>query len=183
MCIRGYGETLQTPAMLRHTARMQRTLVRTATLGILLIALYSYLGTFTYRLKGFKQQPTDHYTRTYFQFAEKYAKVWQCNDGIPQHKVSRQKFRRLLFMRPLQDWFEYAYNFMHKYARDVPKFLLMHHSLLSHDAISQVHNVDGDLRSTLKRMEEETLLNNTLLIVLADHGHRYSELRETQQGA
>ena len=71
---------------------------------------------------------------------------------------------------------------MRKYPRDVPKFLLMHHSMLSHDAISQVSNADEDLRSLLKRLNDDSFFNDTLVIVLADHGHRYSELRSTQQG-
>ena len=49
------------------------------------------IGTFTYRLKGFKQQPTDHYTRTYFQFAERFLKNWRCNGPVPQHQVRSLK--------------------------------------------------------------------------------------------
>jgi hypothetical protein len=47
-----------------------------------------FAGTFTYRLKGFERQPTDHYTRTFFQFAEKFEKDWKCSGPIPQHKVT-----------------------------------------------------------------------------------------------
>lgn len=36
------------------------------------------IGTFTYRLKGFKKQPTNHYTRTFFHKAEPYEQDWKC---------------------------------------------------------------------------------------------------------
>lgn len=124
------------------------------------------IGTFTYRLKGFKHQPTDHYTRTYFQFAEKFERNWKCNGPIPQHKV----------------WFDYANNFMRKYPKEVSKFLLMHHALLSHDALNDVQHADEDLKNLLKGLNEDGLLKNTLVVLMADHGHRFSELRATQQG-
>jgi membrane-anchored protein YejM (alkaline phosphatase superfamily) len=124
------------------------------------------LGTFTYRLKGFKQQPTDHYTRTFFQFAEKFERNWKCSGSVPQHKV----------------WFQYADRFMRNYPEDVPKFGLMHHSMLSHDSANEVQNADADLKSLLKGLNDDGLFNQTVVIVMADHGHRFSELRATQQG-
>ncbi|VDM11989.1 unnamed protein product [Wuchereria bancrofti] len=44
------------------------------------------LGTFTYRLKGFKNQPTDHYVRTFFQKAEDMFSNLQCLGSVPMHK-------------------------------------------------------------------------------------------------
>lgn len=122
------------------------------------------IGTFTYRLKGFKKQPTDHYTRTYFQHAEKYEWKWKCNGPIPQHKT----------------WFKYANDFMRKY--DVAKFLLMHHSLLSHDDINEVQHADADFKQLLEELNTGGFFKNTIVIVMADHGHRFSQLRATQQG-
>lgn len=49
-----------------------------------------HIGTFTYRLKGFKTQPTDHYMRTYYIAAApffKYSKKY-CMGGEPRHMVS-----------------------------------------------------------------------------------------------
>ena len=34
----------------------------------------AHIGTFTYRLKGFNQQPTDHYMRTFYLMAEQLQK-------------------------------------------------------------------------------------------------------------
>lgn len=56
-----------------------------------------HIGTFTYRLKGFKEQPTDHYMRTYYVAASpffKYSKKF-CMGGIPRHMVRMINFLEL----------------------------------------------------------------------------------------
>lgn len=58
----------------------------------------------------------------------------------------------------------------------------MHHSELSHDDLNTVALADDDFAAHLQRMRDKGHLNNTLLIVMADHGHRFAKLRETHQG-
>ncbi|KAI1709196.1 hypothetical protein Ddc_13969 [Ditylenchus destructor] len=124
------------------------------------------IGTFTYRLKGFRQQPTDHYTPTFFQQLEKVCGGGcQCVGSTPQHKV----------------WLDYAERFWTEY-NSVPRFLLLHHSSLSHDDINLVQVADLDLRDHLKRQLESGAFDNTMVVVMADHGHRFASLRETHQG-
>ncbi|WKY03684.1 hypothetical protein Q1695_004996 [Nippostrongylus brasiliensis] len=122
------------------------------------------LGTFTYRLKGFRAQPTDHYTRTIFKEYERTSGN-NCLGSEPVHKA----------------WFRYAREFMNVY-KDMPRFLLMHQGLLSHDDINLVEVEDEDLANTLKEMHEKGELDNTVVILMADHGHRFAKLRETHQG-
>ncbi|KAF8371356.1 hypothetical protein PRIPAC_77785, partial [Pristionchus pacificus] len=122
------------------------------------------IGTFTYRLKGFLNQPTDHYTRTFFQEAEKVHKDWKCVGSEPLH----------------QSWLRYAKEFMDRYT--LPRFLLMHFSLLSHDDINLVGVMDADLSTHLSTMKKRGAFDNALVIVMADHGHRFAKLRETHQG-
>lgn len=71
---------------------------------------------------------------------------------------------------------------MRKYDRDVPKFAVMHHSLLSHDDINKVQHADSDLKNLIEGLNNDGLLKNTVFILMADHGHRFSALRSTQQG-
>ncbi|KAK6031246.1 hypothetical protein OSTOST_02606, partial [Ostertagia ostertagi] len=121
------------------------------------------IGTFTYRLKGFRNKPTDHYLRPIFKEYEKTG--GNCLGSEPLHKT----------------WFRYTREFMRVYS-DMPRFLLMHQSLLSHDDINLVEVEDEDLAQMLKTMHDNGELNNSLVILMADHGHRFAKLRATHQG-
>uniref|UniRef100_A0A915PL71 DUF229 domain-containing protein n=1 Tax=Setaria digitata TaxID=48799 RepID=A0A915PL71_9BILA len=124
------------------------------------------MGTFTYRLKGFKQQPTDHYVRTFFQRAEDMFSNLQCLGSVPLHK----------------EWFRYTDEFMERYGHNTSKFLLAFHSLLSHDDVNLVEVADEDTMLNLKKLKESGALDNALVIVMADHGHRFAKFRATHQG-
>lgn len=54
-------------------------------------------GIFTYRLKGFDQQPTDHYMRTYYVDATPTFKDQKpfCYGSLPRHKVPFEAFLRV----------------------------------------------------------------------------------------
>uniref|UniRef100_A0A914WNZ1 Uncharacterized protein n=1 Tax=Plectus sambesii TaxID=2011161 RepID=A0A914WNZ1_9BILA len=124
------------------------------------------IGTFTYRLKGFNKQPTDHYMHPFFMQIEKELDDQMCIGSEPQHVA----------------WFRYGENFFDQYPTDVNKFALMHHNLLSHNNLNLIELADDDLTTHLMQMRDKGHLNNTLLIVMADHGHRFAKLRETHQG-
>ncbi|VDM44229.1 unnamed protein product [Toxocara canis] len=123
-------------------------------------------GIFSYRLKGFNKQPTDHYIRPFIQRLEGAYKSPKCVGSEPMHK----------------QWFRYAGEFMKRYDRKVPKFLLAFHGVLSHDDINLVQVADEDLAQYLQEMLASSALNNSLIIVMADHGHRFAQLRSTHQG-
>ncbi|VDK85954.1 unnamed protein product [Litomosoides sigmodontis] len=124
------------------------------------------VGTFTYRLKGFKHQPTDHYVRTFFQKAEDMFSNLQCLGSVPMHK----------------EWFRYTAEFMERYGYNTSKFLLAFHSVLSHDDVNLVEVADEDTMLNLKKLKESGVLDNALVIVMADHGHRFAKFRATHQG-
>ncbi|XP_067014130.2 uncharacterized protein [Anabrus simplex] len=125
------------------------------------------IGTFTYRLKGFDSPPTDHYMRTFYVEASKmYNKNKKfCLGSIPRHKV---------MMNYVHDFF--------KVYREKPKFLFAFHGELSHDSYNNVGSADLDLLEWLQTLNQEGHLNNTLLIIMSDHGHRFADIRNTQQG-
>ncbi|CAH0556728.1 unnamed protein product [Brassicogethes aeneus] len=125
------------------------------------------LGTFTYRLNGFKETPVDHYMRTYYVAALKERNKWPklCAGDIPRHKV---------MLNAIKDFYSvYKSN---------PKFLFGFHGELSHDDYNLVQVADQDLTELLKSLKESNALNNTILILMADHGHRFAEIRNTIQG-
>lgn len=124
------------------------------------------VGTFTYRLNGFEEQPTDHYMRPYFLASEplqdKFARY--CNGDRPKHAV---------FMN-------YTYQILAGHG-NLPKFIFSFHGELSHDSINLIEVADDEMLQFLIELHEN-LLHNTILIVMSDHGNRFAEIRNTVQG-
>ena len=83
------------------------------------------IGMFTYRLKGFNKQPTDHYTRNFYKEVESL-------------KINRGQIGKCIGSEPaFQSWFQYSRHFLKQY-KDMPKFLVMHQDSLSHDDINLI---------------------------------------------
>lgn len=57
----------------------------------------------------------------------------------------------------------------------------MHYSSLLHDDLNTPALVDDDLHNHMQRLHDNDLLNNTLFIWMADHGHRFALTRSTHQ--
>ncbi|KAL8560489.1 hypothetical protein ACOMHN_015011 [Nucella lapillus] len=125
------------------------------------------VGTFQYRMLGFKHQPTDHNMRTFYLSAERMYKHNPplCLGSRPRH---------INFM----NWFKDLFDMY----RDFPKFFFGFHSEMSHDSNNKIQALDDDLVAFLKGLEEKGHLNSTLLVLMADHGARYNYIRATAQG-
>jgi membrane-anchored protein YejM (alkaline phosphatase superfamily) len=54
-----------------------------------------------------------------------------------------------------------------------PKFFSDFHSEMSHDRNTPVQRLDGDLKTFFSDLEIGGHLNNTLLILMSDHGARW----------
>lgn len=126
-----------------------------------------HIGTFTYRLKGFDEQPTHHYMRTYYLAASPYFKTYNkyCIAGIPRHMV-------------MMNYIKTIFNTYKKQ----PKFVFGFHGELSHDSYNDIGVVDNDVYSWVKDLYDFGHLNNTILILMSDHGHRFADIRNTLQG-
>ena len=126
-----------------------------------------HMGTFTRRLCGFKQQPVDHYLQPFCIKAEKQYKQHKpcCLGSLPRHTN-------------MLNWINDFYNMYDKQ----PKFSFVFHSELTHDAYSSLKVVDEDLLRFLHNIEDKGYLNNTILILMADHGPRINAVRQTEQG-
>ncbi|ELT92777.1 hypothetical protein CAPTEDRAFT_140198 [Capitella teleta] len=124
-------------------------------------------GTFTYRMLGFKEQPVDHYMRTFYLSAEDmyYRNKPYCMGSVPRHVNMLNWIREFYRMYP-----------------DQPKFSFLFHSELSHDVHSMSRLIDQDLKDLIWDLDQEGHLDNTLLILMADHGARFQSMRQTEQG-
>ncbi|XP_077294552.1 uncharacterized protein LOC143917050 isoform X2 [Arctopsyche grandis] len=125
------------------------------------------VGIFTYRLKGFSPRPTDHYMRSYFVHTESKQSKWSkyCNGDVPRHKLM----------------LNYTRQFMESYA-DSPRFVFAFHGELSHDDYNLVQAADDDLLEWMRGLKKSGLLDNTIFIMMSDHGHRFASVRNTLQG-
>ncbi|KAK2157321.1 hypothetical protein LSH36_193g02064 [Paralvinella palmiformis] len=64
----------------------------------------------------------------------------------------------------------------------LPKFSFLFYVEYSHEYTNTLSLADETLRSFLQEFKTSGYLNNTLLILMADHSSRYAEIRESQQG-
>lgn len=66
---------------------------------------------------------------------------------------------------------DYAKHVFRVY-KDRPKFVFGFHGEISHDSYNLVGAADDDFKEWLSWLKNEGHLNNTLLILMSDHGHR-----------
>ena len=128
----------------------------------------SYYGVFTLRLMGFEHQPVDHYMRTYYLEAEKLrnSSRYMCIGSLPRHVVH----------------LNYARDLYRTYPARTRKFSFMFHVELSHTSQHLLQLADDDLLAFLKEMNDSGYLDDTVLVLMADHGPRFQYWRNTVQG-
>ena len=122
------------------------------------------LASFNYRLHGFQDPPTDHYARPFWIETDKLIKSY-CVNNRPSHDMS----------------LKYLLSFFRRY-KDRPKFGFSSHAVISHDNINAIGYADEHLKAFLETFKKESFLDNTILIIFADHGARFSGFRKTIQG-
>ncbi|VDP05052.1 unnamed protein product, partial [Soboliphyme baturini] len=125
------------------------------------------LGLFSYGMKGFRFRPTDHYLRPFW------LKVWKsflhlrsthlCIGNTPTHRFQ----------------LHYLLDFLQKY-QGSQTFVLSWLSEITHDWLNQGQVADKDLADFFTRIHP--YLNNSITFVFADHGQRFSSIRQTVAG-
>ncbi|KAK2145346.1 hypothetical protein LSH36_687g03049 [Paralvinella palmiformis] len=126
------------------------------------------MGTFNYRMLGFSQQPVDHYYRPYQLQAER--QYYKNNSRYCMGSEPR--------LNVMLKWIQHFFDAYPK----LPKFSFLFHSEYSHGSFSMLSMADETLTRFLYDMKAAGHLNNTLLVLMADHGARFVKLRNTQQG-
>jgi hypothetical protein len=124
------------------------------------IATFNYMG----RLKGFIKQPTDHYHRPYWlSFLDQLLyrrSSFGCYDANPLN---------LLMLNYLQ-------SFMDAY-KGKKKFAFLWSQDLSHDFLNRIGVIDDNMESFFSRNLDT--FEESVVVVISDHGHRYANIRET----
>lgn len=134
------------------------------------VTLYSEdaptVAAFNYRLKGFRDPPTDHYGRYFWLEAENHIKNELCSGNQGMHNIT----------------FNYLLSLFRTYKKN-PKFALINFSTLVHREPNAIGHDDKDLLRILKTMEKESFLENSFVFIFGDHGYRFGGFRkQTLQG-
>ena len=128
----------------------------------------SSIGTFQYRLNGFKTPPTDHYMRPFHLMIE-------TRDRTSKKYCLGSETKIKVLMRWCEDVFKV-------YPSDVTKFVFGFHSEYSHSAVSEANLADDPVTEWVSHLNSSGILNNTIMFMMSDHGHRFSAARSTLQG-
>ncbi|WKY11019.1 hypothetical protein Q1695_002955 [Nippostrongylus brasiliensis] len=118
-------------------------------------------------MKGFKNPPTDHYYRAYyyqvFKDMANYGK--DCYHG------------ELTYGQFLDIWFRFHMKYL-----DRCSFSFSFMTSLTHDRPNDIELLDDLLSDRLIRLEESGALQNTVLIIMGDHGNRITVSSRTFAG-
>lgn len=77
--------------------------------------------------------------------------------------------------------FDYAVNFARTFA-GVPYFGFFWTNTVSHENMNVVSSMDGRVLKRFEYMEQEGVMNDTMIVFLSDHGMRWGEFRNTFVG-
>lgn len=124
------------------------------------------MGLFNYFQKGFKNQPTDYYWRSFISELE----------SIGYNKQGNYKMC-LVDRRPIDVLFEYIKKFM-RTMRDKDFWSFFWSSSMTHDYVNYPSLIDDDLNDLLVEFNQ-TYSENTILILMSDHGIRFGDFRNT----
>lgn len=129
-----------------------------------------HLGLFNYMDHGFKQQPTNHYLRPFWLQLESSSLHRMssnlCFGDVPKHMVLLDYIRRFL-----------------KTYKDSPHFGFVIFSEINHDFMNQVGAMDDDILTFLQNNNHNGYFNDTVLIIMGDHGHRMDSITQTHIGS
>ncbi|XP_071446730.1 uncharacterized protein [Hetaerina americana] len=124
---------------------------------------------FNYLAKGFLKPPTNYYMRPFWLAIDK-MKTFKSSDSRCYGNTPKHVYL-----------FNYTEEFVRKMSQ-VRYFAFSFLTALSHDHINSIKVVDNDIVSMLRRMWVGGALNNTVTIVMGDHGNRFDDIRSTVIG-
>ncbi|XP_012532726.1 uncharacterized protein LOC105834636 [Monomorium pharaonis] len=129
------------------------------------------LNTFNYLKVGFVEPPTDYYLRPYMLASEKLLKIKK-RFNMKYCTGPELSFERI---------FNYAINFAQTFI-SVPYFGFFWTNTISHDNMNGISSMDTRVLKKFMFLEQEGILNDSMVIFLSDHGMRWGEFRNTFAG-
>jgi hypothetical protein len=127
------------------------------------------IGIWTYRLKGFNKTPTDHYLPPFYRLPTTRSFL---NRPIP-HCVGNQTSFELFLSYIRQFWKSYPTD---------NKFFFGFFKRYTHDGYSAGSLTDEPILDLLQTLRKSGQLEHTVVILMTDHGARFSVARRTPQG-
>ncbi|XP_077518259.1 uncharacterized protein LOC144128602 [Amblyomma americanum] len=129
------------------------------------------LSTFNYFKQGFLRQPTDYYFRPFLSIYEREAghrKPLNCHQCVGAQSETEVVLQ----------WLRSYKELMLKW----PSFAFVWLNSATHDDFNGGYQVDHIHRSFFEALHAGAYLQNTVVIFMSDHGHRWSPVRETHSG-
>jgi len=126
---------------------------------------------------GFRKSPTDLYLRPYW------LAVYDSLSSAPNILNSNSKpcYYDKLYHHLLFDWIK-TFQKIHNGNSSQNTFGIAMLNEMSHDYLERLFWIDNDLKALLQDLFTEAFLNNTLLFIMGDHGHRFHPIRHTFSG-
>ncbi|CAG9566682.1 unnamed protein product [Danaus chrysippus] len=131
----------------------------------------SSLGTFNFEKVGFSRTPTDYYLHTFMHEAELYTGN---NRDFNSYICMGNKY----FYKVLLDYIENLTMSL----RNSKLFGFFWEVTMSHDYLNYPMAMDEEYEIFLKNLDDARYLDDTILIILSDHGIRWGDIRYTKQG-
>ena len=120
------------------------------------------IATFNYKYGGFEQMPTDYYLRPFMVTINEEEGMWN-----QYHKCFMDKTETEIVLNWSLDYIRYYVNKQQSY------FAFSFLTRLSHDTMNGAGDTDLLYTNFLKRLIQEDLLDNTILLFFSDHGMRF----------
>ncbi|CAH2215871.1 jg17612, partial [Pararge aegeria aegeria] len=166
-----------------------------------------WIGSFQFRYNGFKKRPADHYLRSFFMEESQRGLKWL--SGIRRRYCVGEKPTFLVLLdltRQVLDLILVIHNIIAHLVEarlQGGEFECLHAPLtflsyfmkvkgkrlcftfmgdVSHDDFNRISTVDDDLVEFLRHIKQSGYLEDTMLIVMGDHGPRFGPWRESDQG-
>ncbi|XP_045785526.1 uncharacterized protein LOC123881040 [Maniola jurtina] len=129
------------------------------------------LGTFNFEKFGFSRTPTDYYLHTFMHESERYTGN---NRDFNSYICMGNKY----FYRVLLDYIGNLATSL----RTSKLFGFFWEVTMSHDYLNYPMAMDDSYEKFLKKLDYTRYLDDTILIILSDHGIRWGDIRFTKQG-